>query len=96
MTYTTGDYEAVTVNAEKVDNKVKISWNDISDSHAVYLYKIDANGKKTYFKYLENGETSYTIKAPASGSYSYGVVTVQRNISGDAYNPIAISNTLTF
>ena len=98
MTYTTGDYEPVTVTAEHntETGKVKIAWTDLVDSHAVYLYRIDAEGNRKYFKYLENGETSYTIKAPASGTYSYGVVTVQRNMSGDCYNPIAVSNTLTF
>ena len=96
MTYTTNGYETVNVTAEKTNGKVKISWNNITDTHAVYLYRIDASGKRTYFKYLENKATSFTTTAPTSGTYSYGVVIVQRNMSGDCYNPIAISNTLTF
>ncbi len=94
---TTTEFEDVAITASKENKNVTLSWNATTNASAYYLYIIDGVGFKAYFKYVEGADnTSLTIPAPTkAGKYSYGVVVVERNTSGTAYVPMAVSNAIT-
>ncbi len=96
---TTGSFEDISVTARYNKNAkmINLSWNSTTDAVAYYVYRIDENGKKTYLAYLDGKDnTVYELKAPElSGSYTYGIVSFEKDTSGSCYTPLYKSNTIT-
>ncbi len=96
---TTGSFEEVAVTARynKSIGIVNLSWNSTTDAVAYYVYRIGENGKNTYLAYLDGKDnTIYEIKAPElSGSYTYGIISFEKDTSGSCYTPLYKSNNIT-